>query len=379
MVALKRTGGALAVGLVIAALPFTAASAEHDSGPLEVALDHSVVTLGDEVELEVDWEVDGPLEPVTVTFDVDFGDGSEPISEAVDAEVTDDEAEAELEVDHIYEAVGSYEIKVSATVEGGAAAVATVHVEITDDTVPYPRPGRNACPEVDDEAESDHDESEPESDDDKDGSSDREEAPASAEPGVATQGISPHVFDDVVPASTHGRFVSCLARAGLFSGVAPGTFAPGRSVTREQLATLLVKALERSGIDLPEGDDAFDDDDGSVHEAAINALVEAGLVSGTGNGTFNPGAPVTRVQMATFLTSLYETIVGTPLDSDFDYFDDDEQTVHEDNINEAAKAGFAAGRASRAYGPDGEVTREQIATFLSRVIDRLVTEDAITL
>ncbi len=55
-------------------------------------------------------------------------------------------------------------------------------------------------------------------------------------------------------------------------------------------------------LDLPPSpDDWFDDDDNSVHDEAIDSIAEAGITTGFSDGTFRPEEPVTRAQMASFL------------------------------------------------------------------------------
>jgi hypothetical protein len=47
--------------------------------------------------------------------------------------------------------------------------------------------------------------------------------------------------------------------------------------------------------------DYFDDDDGTTHEADINKIAEAGISSGCGGGAYCPTRNVSRGEMATFL------------------------------------------------------------------------------
>ena len=65
------------------------------------------------------------------------------------------------------------------------------------------------------------------------------------------------------------------------------------------MATFLVRALNLPATTT----DYFTDDNGSTHEANINALREAGITLGCdASGTqFCPGDPVSRGQMAGFL------------------------------------------------------------------------------
>ena len=45
----------------------------------------------------------------------------------------------------------------------------------------------------------------------------------------------------------------------------------------------------------------FSDDDGNIHEGAIEAIAAAGLTLGCGDGLYCPGREVTRAQFASLL------------------------------------------------------------------------------
>src|SRR5690606_6007459 len=74
-----------------------------------------------------------------------------------------------------------------------------------------------------------------------------------------------------------------------------------------------------------------------------------------------PRDPVSRAQMATFLTRTLELPPASR-----DYFADDAGNTHEDAINRVAEAGIAGGTGPGVYSPSGQVTRAQMATFLGR-------------
>ena len=103
--------------------------------------------------------------------------------------------------------------------------------------------------------------------------------------------------------SVHEANIEAIAEAGITVGCNPPVndlFCPGRSVSRAEMATFLDRAL-----DLPPGPNAFVDDEGNVHESAINAIAAAGITVGCNPPTgdeYCPANPVTRAQMATFLT-----------------------------------------------------------------------------
>ncbi|MGH2357895.1 MAG: S-layer homology domain-containing protein, partial [Candidatus Limnocylindria bacterium] len=76
-----------------------------------------------------------------------------------------------------------------------------------------------------------------------------------------------------------------------------GLFCPAAVVTREQMASFLVRALHLPAT----GTDYFTDDAGSVHEPDINSLAASAITGGCGGGRFCPNDAVTRGQMAAFL------------------------------------------------------------------------------
>jgi len=151
-----------------------------------------------------------------------------------------------------------------------------------------------------------------------------------------------------------------LYEAGITGGCGGPRYCPNTAVTRAQMASFLVRAL-----DLPAAeDDHFADDGGSIHQADINALHEAGVTGGCGDGNYCPNQSVTREEMASFLSralDLDESAVNA--------FWDDDDSMHEPNIDAVAAASIASGCASGRYCPSNAVTRGQMAAFLRRALD----------
>jgi hypothetical protein len=91
--------------------------------------------------------------------------------------------------------------------------------------------------------------------------------------------------------------INRVAAAGIASGCGTRLYCPDASVTREQMASFLARALNLP----PSATDFFTDDAGSIHQAAINAIAAAGITSGCTATTYCPKGLVTRGQMAAFL------------------------------------------------------------------------------
>ena len=118
-----------------------------------------------------------------------------------------------------------------------------------------------------------------------------------AEPTEAGAGS----FGDVAADAWFSAHVERLAELEITLGCStdPPRFCPDLSVTRAQMASLLVRAFKLEAAS-PAG---FADTEGSVHAANIDALAAAGITLGCSIEPllFCPDQPVTRAQMASFL------------------------------------------------------------------------------
>ncbi len=113
---------------------------------------------------------------------------------------------------------------------------------------------------------------------------------------AAAQASGAAVFTDI-----NGHWaeqdILLMASKGYVSGVGGQLFAPDTAVTRAQFAALLVKALGVAGQVGPTP--LFSDvPDGYWGAAAIDAAAQQGLVSGVGNGRFQPDLSITREELA---------------------------------------------------------------------------------
>jgi len=165
-------------------------------------------------------------------------------------------------------------------------------------------------------------------------------------------------FSDI-GSSSFGADIIWMAEAGITSGCGGGKFCPKETVTREQMASFLARALSLPASSM----DFFTDDEASGHEADINRLAASGITGGCADGEFCPTRPVTREQMASFLSRA----LGLPV-SPTDFFTDDEASPHEGDINRLAASGVTGGCAADRYCPSVNVSREQMAAFLHRAL-----------
>jgi hypothetical protein len=140
------------------------------------------------------------------------------------------------------------------------------------------------------------------------------------------------------------------------------------------MALFLIRTASAVGIALPDGSSQGFADLGALDSAtqtAINQLAQLGITTGTAPGTFSPQSPVSRWQMAVFLTRLIAK-TGTALPSgdpvgfaDVTALDAAAQTA----INQLYRLGITKGTTATTYGPFQEVARWQMAIFLTRTLE----------
>ncbi|MCY4492387.1 MAG: S-layer homology domain-containing protein, partial [Acidimicrobiaceae bacterium] len=93
-----------------------------------------------------------------------------------------------------------------------------------------------------------------------------------------------------------------------------------------------------------------------------------GVTTGTSSTTYSPKNTVTREQMASFLARLYEKLSGTPAPvTETPFTDVDEASFASADIGRIFGLGITTGTSSTTYSPKDPVTREQMATFLANL------------
>ena len=109
-------------------------------------------------------------------------------------------------------------------------------------------------------------------------------------------------FDDVEKLNPDAQdAIHLLAELDVAKGRTPRSFDPFSFVRRDQMASFINRLQDVLSDLYTEDGDFFTDDEGNVHEGHINALAAVGIVEGVGGSEYHPGRSVTRAQMASFL------------------------------------------------------------------------------
>jgi hypothetical protein len=184
---------------------------------------------------------------------------------------------------------------------------------------------------------------------------------------VASEHLSGSFVDD--DGIVHEENIEAIAAEGITRGCNPPAnhyFCPHDQVTRGQMAAFLRRSLA-----LPASDrNWFIDETGHVFEDDIHALAEAGITRGCDppeNFRFCPDDPVRRGEMAAFLRRAF----GYPA-SNQNRFTDDDESVFEGDIDAIVEVGVTAGcnpPDNNRFCPNDTVTRAQMASFLARALE----------
>ena len=111
-------------------------------------------------------------------------------------------------------------------------------------------------------------------------------------------------FPDVDANAEYAAAIECVQSVGIMSGYGDGTFQPNKKVSRAELASVLCRMLgEGDGL---VSDSTLFTDVPTTHWAngVVAKAVELGLVSGYGNGKFGPDDSVTYEQALTMAVNM---------------------------------------------------------------------------
>ena len=125
-------------------------------------------------------------------------------------------------------------------------------------------------------------------------------------------------FADVSPDKYYYPYVYWGVNNGVTNGTSDRTFEPDKKITRQQMASMVGRAIANLGLNLEKKNDSpysYSDENGIADYAkdGIQICWEYGLMLGDTNGTFRPQSNVTRAEGTVVLVRLVQGIID-PVD-----------------------------------------------------------------
>ncbi len=196
--------------------------------------------------------------------------------------------------------------------------------------------------------------------------------------------LSAGLFAGVVPAPIHAANIKDISKAAAYSkdavqwmvnnnvitGDQYGYFNPTKKISRAELVTIIVKALNIDTTNLPTTPTYSDVPVQHWAYKYVEAASRAGIISGTGNGMFGISGLSTREQVTMILlnslsVSKEAVLAAQGLDglsrfSDLDNMSDWAKA----SIQFAVSNNIMSGTGTNTFSPSGKATKEQIAVIL---------------
>jgi len=254
-----------------------------------------------------------------------------------------------------YAEVGTFEVKGS--IDGtDIKAIATVNVKAKDSsnpgpgTNPDPGPGTNPNPNPDPGTDNGNG--------------------TNPDPETGT----PKQFDDTVNHWAN-KEISDLASKGIIKGKTDQKFEPNATVNRAEMATMLARAfgLEASGAT------TFNDvTEDKWYSDSVIAATEAGLLKGYGSNLFGPTNSLTRQEMAVIIVRALEMkgklpVVSDNIDTTLAKYKDADQAAlwSKQALAISIELGLIQGTPDLKLNPKDNLTRAEAAVLFSRLLKYL--------
>ena len=174
-------------------------------------------------------------------------------------------------------------------------------------------------------------------------------------------------------------YIDFVTERELFLGTGNNTFSPETGMTRAMLATVIGRLYERSYSELATTgtESKFSDADYNAYYGNyVDWAVENNIITGVGNGKFEPDRKTTREEMAVMLYRFAKFLnVSVTVSGALELNYPDASSISSwaaDAAKYCQKTGIISGRDGGKFVPQGMATRAEVATILQRFIENTV-------
>lgn len=186
-------------------------------------------------------------------------------------------------------------------------------------------------------------------------------------------GEAQYRFTDVREKDWAYDYIIALSDKGILKGYEDGTFRPEKTILREEFAKIIVEALGLSVDGLSQEQRFEDVSQESWCYPYVMAAVECGVVKGNGENWFGMGENISREDMAVMIVRAME-FTGKTLETDVQADFTDAAAIAdyaETAVAKLCKKGIVNGFQDGSFGPEKALTRAEAAKIIYKV---LITE-----
>jgi hypothetical protein len=168
-------------------------------------------------------------------------------------------------------------------------------------------------------------------------------------------------FSDVSGDAWYKTYVETLVGKGIISGYADGTFKPGASVTRAEFSKMLGLAMVWK-INVVPVSSFSDVPVGNWASPYVEAAKLNNAINGYPDGTFGPVKAITRAEIAATVARVKAYILSPSS------FTDAKGHWADGSIGACAKAGLLSGYPGGTFKPSGPATRAEAAKLIAALL-----------
>ncbi|NLE06890.1 MAG: hypothetical protein GX638_19090, partial [Crenarchaeota archaeon] len=175
-------------------------------------------------------------------------------------------------------------------------------------------------------------------------------------------------YSDVSADYWAAEYINKATQLGIINGMGNGLFGVGQNVTRAQFATMLVRLFGWDSVANDTSSFSDNQDTSMWYYSAVETAVAHGAVI-KDSLTFRPNDSITREEMAVMLVRAlgYDTLASGVSDYGIPFTDVSENIGY---ITIAYNFGIINGMTDTTFLPNGSATREQAAAMMIRLYDK---------
>ncbi|AIQ43223.1 MULTISPECIES: S-layer homology domain-containing protein [unclassified Paenibacillus] len=182
-------------------------------------------------------------------------------------------------------------------------------------------------------------------------------------------------FEDVGGSHWARTVIARMAAKHVIEGVDDAKFEPQKALTRAEFAAMLVRSLGITRASGSSAAVRFADvPQESWYAEAVETAAQAGLISGRSDSRYEPEGTVTRQEMAVMLVRAYEYKAGYQLSGQAGsgFADADQISAWaKDSVAAAGAAGLLQGRGDGQFSPQEQLTRAESVQVLYNLLTSL--------